>query len=294
MPILIDYNQCVIACCAIAQNNHPNPDLKIARHMILDSIVSLRQKFKDEYGEIVICSDSGSYWRKDKFPYYKARRKEIKENSYIDFELVNEARDTVFEELTQVFPYKTLRIDNAEADDIIAILCKYHSENELQTHGLIKTPQKVMIVSTDGDFRQLQKYPNVEQYDPRKRMRKVCEDPDAYLREHLIRGDSGDGIPNILSDDDTLVNPAKRQKRITAKILEQYMNVDIDQIENDNIKRNIQRNNMLINLLESVPEDIEKEIVYTYTSDHSGSRGRLLTYFTKNRLNVLLEKLDQF
>ena len=149
----------------------------------------------------MICHDGGKYWRKDVFPHYKANRKKSREKSDLDWNAVHGIMDRLYREVSVTFPYKNIKIEKVEADDIIAILCaKYHTE------------ENIVIVSSDKDFQQLQKYPNVRQYNPMKKEFMKCEDPENFIIEHILKGDSSDGIPNILSDDDTFVVEDKRQK----------------------------------------------------------------------------------
>lgn len=79
--IILDLNQVMISNLMAQIGNHTNIDIdeNLLRHMILNTIRALNMKFKNEYGELVIACDDKNYWRKDIFPYYKAKRAEDRE-----------------------------------------------------------------------------------------------------------------------------------------------------------------------------------------------------------------------
>ena len=174
------------------------------RHMALNTIRNINSKFRNEYGELVIACDSYKYWRRDYFPYYKAHRKRDREQSNIDWETVFDYFKKIKTELRENFPYKFIEVENAEADDVIATLVQKIQD------------KKFLIVSSDKDFQQLQYLPNVDQWDPMQNKFVKCSDPLEYLMDHIFTGDRGDGIPNILSADETFVE-GLRQKPYYAE-----------------------------------------------------------------------------
>ena len=225
--IIVDYNQTAIGnyMAEIRGRTDVEPNLPILRHMILNTIRSYKKRWGREYGELVIACDNRHYWRRQVFPYYKANRKKSRIASPLDWSSIFDALNIVRDELAEVFPYPVIDVDGAEADDIIGTLAAYS-----QTYGAVPEengmlpfdefiPDPFLIVSGDHDFKQLQKWPNVKQWAPaQKKWVKINEPAQQVLLEHIIRGDSSDGIPNILSDDDTLIDPDKRQKRLTKKL----------------------------------------------------------------------------
>lgn len=282
MAILIDLNQVVISglqsqvrACKI---NVLSKDL--CRHLVLNSIRSVVHKFKNEYGDVIICCDSRKYWRKEVFPFYKAGRKKAREKSDMDWTVIFEVLDEVREDLKTVFPYKVIHVDRAEADDVIGTLVPRLSAHE-----------SVMIVSSDGDFKQLHQYPNVKQYNQMLGVFVKSENPQAELKEKILTGDSGDGIPNILSNDDVFVLGI-RQTTLTAKkkagiLSEDFNNPDIEYY------RNIQRNKLLIDLT-NTPQDIKEEIIAQYDAPKVGSKQLVMKYFIEKNLVKLLECIDEF
>jgi hypothetical protein len=293
MAILLDFNPLIIGAVHVAQSNMRSEELNVdfVRHLALNQILSYKKQFRG-YGQIVVCCDSKNSWRKDWFPYYKASRKKAREDSAINWKIVFESIDTIKQELDEHFPYKVVYGDRAEADDVIAVVVKYLQENELDGNVLDQQPQKIMIVSADKDFKQLQSYNNVEQYSPLLG-KKISESrPDLYLREHIIRGDTGDGVPNIFSDDDTFVG-GKRQKPIRQEKLEKWLEAEgTSFIEDDVVLRNWHRNKRMVDFAE-IPEEVQSSILERYNSASDKSND-LFNYFIKNRLKNLITDIQHF
>jgi len=263
--------------------NHTNASLEenMVRHMVLNAIRSYRTKFSDEYGEIVIACDNKNYWRKQIYPYYKANRKKNIEKSELDWQSIFECMNSIRSDLKEFFPYKVVDIESCEADDIIATLVKLHSTSNAQ---------KILILSGDKDFIQLHKYNNVNQYDPVRKKWIVHEDPNRYLHDHILKGDAGDGIPNILSDDDTFVS-GKRQKPMTQKKMDQIYRKEV---ELDTISaRNYSRNQTLIDLTK-IPQQIEQAIADSFFNQQTKTREKLFGYFTGHKLKHLVEHIQEF
>lgn len=243
--------------------------------MILNAIRSFKSKFGQEFGDIVLCSDSTQYWRKELFPYYKANRKKSREDSPIDWERIHQMLNKIKGEIQENLPYRFLVVPRCEADDIIAVLSRNFSSE-----------QKILIVSGDKDFLQLQKYPNVQQYSPVLKKFMVEENPALFLEEKIIYGDSGDGIPNILSDDDTFVT-SKRQKRITSGFVSKFNVLSAD----SEVQRNYIRNTRLIDFV-CIPLNREYMIMEHYYTPIRGSVEKMHKYFMNNGLKSLLMNGD--
>ena len=282
--ILIDLNQVLISNLMQQIGGNPNVKLDEAliRHMVLNSLRSYAKQFKSEYGEIVIACDSKKYWRRDVFPFYKAHRKSDREKSAFDWHLIFETLNKIRDELKENFPYKVLEVEGAEADDIIAVLSARISPSE-----------DILILSSDKDFVQLQKYPNVAQYSPILKRFVKTENPAEYIKEHIIRGDRGDGIPNFLSPDNVFVL-GERQKVISKKKLQEWINTNAEDFcTTDAMLRGYKRNQMLVDL-DFIPETIKEQIVDAFGQPKTGNRQKMLNYFISNRLKNLLEVIDEF
>jgi len=279
--ILVDLNQVLLAgLMAQIANQKGKLDENLIRHMILNIIRMHVRNFKSEYGEVVLCCDNRKYWRKEYFPFYKASRKKNREKSDLDWHLIFEMLAKFKVELKENFPYKVIDVDGAEADDIIGTLVPLYSAH-----------QKILILSSDGDFLQLQNYKNVKQYNPSQKKYIVSENPVMDLKEKIIRGDKGDGIPNILSPSDCFVRDL-RQKPITKSVLDKLMLESyLDQEET--IKANFVRNATLIDLT-FIPTEIKEKIINTYEETIPAKRNKLLNYFIEYKLKNLMEVIEEF
>ena len=281
--ILFDFNQVAIAnLMEQIGSSKTAVDESLVRHMILNTIRTYVKKFKATHGpEVIIACDNKKYWRRDIFPYYKAHRKKARESSGHDWSSIFEVLNKIRDELKNHSPYKVLDVDTAEADDVIAVLATKYSASE-----------KVMILSSDKDFAQLQKFPNVEQYSPI--LKKAIKEPlpTVQLKQLIIRGDKGDGIPNILSKDETFIDGI-RQKPITEAKIINWLNQDPKEFCNDDMLRNFKRNEMLIDLTQ-IPETLKQSIIDSYENTKAHTRQEFMNYMIANRLKNLIEVIDEF
>jgi len=281
--IIFDFNQVAISNLMEQIGSSKTPvDESLVRHMILNTIRTYVKKFKAEFGpNIIIACDNKKYWRREIFPYYKANRKKSRESSGHDWNSIFECLNKIRDELREYSPYKVIEVDTAEADDIIAVLSIKHSANE-----------KVMILSSDKDFAQLQKFPNVEQYSPI--LKKFIKEPlpSAQLKQLVIRGDKSDGIPNILSKDDVFIEGV-RQKPITEAKIINWMNQKPEEFCTEEMLRNYNRNEILIDLTR-IPENLKQNIIDTYESSKGHTRQEFMNYMVANRLKNLIEVIDEF
>tara|TARA_B100000131_G_scaffold52273_1_gene46954 strand:+ start:2603 stop:3442 length:840 start_codon:yes stop_codon:yes gene_type:complete len=278
--ILVDMNQ--ISLASLMMHLHMNKgelEEEMVRHMILNSVRMYRTMFNEDYGEIVLTYDSRAYWRREVFPQYKHSRRKGREEDGKDWDSIFGVLNQIKDEIKEFLPYKVVETYGAEADDVIATLCK-HYQNE-----------KIMIVSGDKDFIQLQKYDNVSQYSPITKKLVNGVDAVVYIKEHILKGDKSDGIPNVLSPDHTFTDDL-RQRPLTSKKMKSILAQDIDDL-NDELKRNYQRNEKLINL-DNVPEKLEGNILDDFKSATCGDRSKLLDYFIDKRLKSLTEQIGEF
>jgi 5'-3' exonuclease len=278
--ILVDMNQ--ISLASLMMHLHMNDgelDDEMVRHMILNSVRAYRTMFTEDFGELVLTYDSRAYWRKQVFPQYKANRKKGREKDNKDWDSIFEVLNKIKEEIREFLPYKVVETHGAEADDVIAIICKHYQS------------EKIMIVSGDKDFIQLHKYENVRQYSPITKKHVNGVNPVVYIKEHILKGDKSDGVPNVLSPDHTFTDNL-RQRPLTSKKMQSIMAQDIDDLD-DEVKRNYQRNDILINL-DNIPEKLEEEILDDFKGAICGDRSKLLNYFIDKRLKSLTEQIGEF
>lgn len=260
----------------------------LLRHMILNSIRMYRAKFRGEYGEVVICADAGNNWRREVFPQYKYKRKKSRDDSTMNWGLVFEILNKVREEIAENFPYKVMHIDRCEADDIIAQLAINTQE--------FGNYEKVMIVSSDKDFAQLQVMDNVAQYSPMKKGLIKEANPRRGLLKHILTGDASDGVPNVLSADDCFVE-GQRQRPVRSKLIDSILSSE-DPLNNEymteEMKRNFYRNKKMIDLWE-LPQDLKSEIINTFVGqDPSENKSKVLNYLIQNHCKNLIEDIGDF
>ena len=281
--IIFDYNQVAISSLMEQIGSSKKPvEEALVRHMILNVIRTYVKKFKATHGpEVVIACDNRNYWRRELFPQYKASRKKSRDASGHDWNSIFECLHKIKEELKEHSPYKVVDVDTAEADDIIATLAIRQSIHE-----------KVMILSSDKDFAQLQRFDNVEQYSPI--LKKFIKEPlpTVQLKQMIIRGDKGDGIPNILSADDSIINGV-RQKPITEAKIINWLNQAPEDFCEGEMLRNYKRNEMMIDLTK-VPETLQKSIIDTYESTAGHTKQQFMNYMIANKLKNLIEVIDEF
>jgi 5'-3' exonuclease len=281
--ILIDYNAVAIGNLVVQRLD---VEENLLRHMILNSIRMYRQKFQNEYGEVVIVADGQANWRRDVFPQYKYKRRKSRDESKIDwneaFRIINMVRD----EIRDHFPYKVMHMPKCEADDVIAKLA-------LETQEFGKH-EPVMIISADHDFIQLHKYDNIKQYSPMLKKFVKDKNPRLYSMTHIFKGDGGDGVPNVLSDDNVFVDE-RRQTPITKKKLDVWLEAeDLQKVMGDTIYRNYLRNKKMIDLTET-PDAIKEEIINSFESqDPKKNKGKVFPYLVQKRCKRLVECVQEF
>jgi 5'-3' exonuclease len=279
--ILLDNNQIILANLFHTVKNNTEIQEDLLRHMVLNSYRLLRKHFSKEYGELVICQDSSNSWRKQYYSHYKANRAKAHDKSEFDWDLIYQILTKIRDEIRDTFPYKNMKVENCEADDIIAVLSQtYHNQ------------EKILIISNDKDFQQLQRYPNIFQYSTFKKKLLTCDNPEYFLFEHVVRGDSGDGVPNILSDDDCFIDPEKRQNRLTQKTIDEIQ--QIKDISATKYSRNWDRNRTLIDF-QMIPDHIRSRILTEYEKPSLVTdRSKVLSYMITNRLKNLIENIEEF
>ena len=277
--IIVDINQIMISNLMVTihrDNLELSEDL--VRHMVLNSLRGHNKKFRKEYGQMVIACDSGNVWRRQAFPNYKAGRKENREKSEHDWTMIFDILSKVKNEIKEFLPYKVIEVESVEADDIIAVLCR-------------RTNEKVLILSGDKDFIQLHN-DRIKQYNPvLNKFVGQGENPSLYIREHILKGDRSDGIPNVLSDDNVFIE-GRRQRPLSKKKIEAWCN-EIVPTFNEEQQKNYDRNKTLIDL-NCIPKEFEDKINREFDNFEVASRDKILGYFINKKLKTLIESIDEF
>ena len=288
--ILIDYSQvCVAAIMAFSADlkRGTSDDKKnLIRHVALSSIKSYKKKYGNEFGEVVIACDGRNYWRKEFFANYKGLRKKAREESDLDWKIIFETLTEIREDLKEHFKYKVIHVDRAEADDVIAVLAE--STQEFGKY------EPVMIVSSDKDFKQLHAYENVQQFSPMLKKKIVINKKELkeWLVEHIVKGDAGDGIPNILSPDSTLMDGI-RQKPVSAKRLQEFFDNGYAACKTDEERRNWHRNITLVDF-KYIPEEVKNTILDAFEVEPKGNKMAIMNYLIKHKCRLLLDDIEDF
>ena len=280
--ILLDYSQIALSNIIVQKLNDEN----MIRHMVLNSIRMYNKRYRKEYGQMVICADGMNTWRRQYFPEYKGMRRKGKEESTMDWNEIFRIVNLIREEIQENLPYKVLHMEGCEADDIIGALAIRTQE--------FGQGEPVMIVSSDKDFIQLQKYNNVKQWSPIQKKAVTDKNPRNYLFNHIMRGDAGDGIPNVLSKDDTFMSGGKQTPLRQTRIDEWLENSDdLKAAMPEDLYRNYQRNKTLIDLNE-IPQHIQESIINKYDDQKLPMKMKVLNYLIKKRCTNLIECVEEF
>ena len=296
--ILVDYSQVALANFLAFKSELTRGTeaevINLIRHTTLSTIKYYKKKYSNEYGEMVICCDGRKYWRREFFEHYKAGRKKARDASDLNWTLIFDTLSQLRNDLVENFPYKVLHLDRAEADDIIAVLAKWTQENGMVQQGLVEEPQKVLILSSDGDFIQLQEYDNVTQWSPMQKKYIKANKKELHEKKitHIVKA-GDDGIPNILSADDVFVK-GERQKPVSAKRLQEFIDNGFIACKTDEERRNWHRNCTLVDF-NFIPEDIQNSITDSYlNSKPVKDKMKIMTYLANHRCKLLLEELEDF
>ena len=279
--ILVDANQIAISHLMVRNKIENGINIDSVRRSIVRVIARIAKKFGTDYGKVILTYDDKNYWRREIFPYYKKNRKKEREESKYNWDEVFSVLNKIRDEVKANLPYHVIQVQGAEADDIIGTLCIHNSKKE--------TPEPVLILSADKDFIQLHRFDFVKQYDPIRNRWIENDDPIQYLREHIIRGDRSDGIPNVLTCDDAIVT-GKTQKKMSKEKIATLATKDSTQFTNYIRCRNWKRNAELIDF-SRIPEAVTSRIMNTYTKNRPADTINF-DYFIQNNIQDLIEEFS--
>jgi hypothetical protein len=222
--------------------------------------------------EAVICLSDHNNFRQEVLPYYKEHRKKTRRPLCL-----GDIREHL------IFNRKAVIYPRLEADDVIGSLVQHFGDDMMNP---------ILILSADKDFIQLQQFLNVKQFDPIRKKYVSHNNPAQYTKEHILRGDSGDGVPNVLSPDNCFVL-GTRQKPVTTKKLEQWLQMLPEAFGDENMLRNYKRNQQLIDL-NYIPTEIKENIINQYETQSGKGRNKLFNYFVQFKLRNLMESIGEF
>jgi hypothetical protein len=256
------------------KKSYPNPEE--LRIILWSALGDLNAQHRHRYGKMCVAMDNKPYWRSEIFPHYKKNRKKLGDE--IHWGIINEMELR----LKDHTPWKIISIPTLEADDIIGTLAPIMAQKE-----------ECLIVSPDGDFRQLQIHENIHQIDIIRGRDMSCENPELFLREAFICGQTKDGIPNMLSDADTFVDPTKRQKPMTAKRKREFLKTDPAFWDDKTHLARYRENEKLIDLAK-IPDDIKRKVKYEFALWPTTGKKPLRKYFVENRMAQCADNVRNF
>lgn len=328
MPIILDVSGTMYASLHVDLVGGGQPQLNYIRHLVLNSILFINKKFRDEYGELIIAFDNSS-WRKKFFPLYKWVRYNGLQDDGNDWEYIHQCMESISSDIMEHFPYPCVKVKYAEGDDVIGVL----------SDKFAQTGEKVMIVSGDKDMVERTKYANVQQYRPVQKCMYEVDDPKRHEFNLLVKGDKDDGVPNIYSLDNFYQTqylkkqagePTPRATSVAQKFLDKFWDVvyhkphteeDIkmfldEQSKEHNAKMvkknekllkenkalvpdnidmyaNFVRNRKLISL-NQIPDLLRDAILNSYDNAHRNGVMKTLAYMQQNNMHILAREIKGF
>lgn len=284
--VLVDFNGMAVGSILGQLNKGMELSEGLVKHIILNNLRMYRNKYPErEHGRMIICTDSWS-WRREIFPEYKARRTDNKEKDDRDWDEIFRLISVTTEDIKENFPYAVISVDSAEADDIIGALTMKAMENPM-------LGEDVVIISGDKDFIQLHEN-GVIQYAPMQQKMVKEDNPARYIFDHIMKGDKSDGVPNVLSPDNSFTDKI-RQAPMRKKQLDEWWEQrdNLKGIMEPEIFRNYIRNRELIDL-NRMPEKIKEESIRQLENYKYPNRTNILSYLIDNNMKMLIECAGEF
>lgn len=273
--IYIDFSHLLISCYFAQEKEVAEVTETDFRKHVLHTLFYVYNRFRHQFGQVVICCEGKRSWRYDIYPHYKVKRKVARADDAVKWKEIDRLNRLLKEEIAEHGVFKVVCVPGAEGDDVIAILSKQFHEPSL-------------IISEDKDFHQLHKLPHVSQYSKRRDAVYKSPEPELELREKIIRGDRNDSIPNIHSKD-TVFLLNERQVMVSAKMFQHYNNnffIGEGGIP-ESLRANVERNDKLINF-DHIPENIRTAVIDEFSKEATGnlfSRGKRTHYLVQAGIN---------
>lgn len=269
----------------------------IIRHVIINSCLTIKRKFGREYGELIIALDGSKNYRYDIFPNYKAGRKKSREDDGMPWHIIFDVMNVIREEAKVYWPWKVVWSDRAEADDVMAVLVEDVANKNCISVGVLDEPEpeKVLLDTSDGDMFQLHKYPNVKQWSSRDRKFIGIKEgySDQWMRHFILTGDTGDGVPNVFSDIDCLVNKVRQTPATKARMAPFFDLPSLfDYDEDKKIKARILQNHQLV-CFDGMPVDVRDSILESWNTRTKATKMVMMKYLTQKKCRQLLESIDE-
>lgn len=289
--LLIDFNNLAIRCFFTPDvgGYTPFPEYQIWKYQLFNSIWSYIWKFDVNIDEVVLAVDAHKSWRKVLFSRYKEKRASDRDKSEVDWDMLHNHLNSYVDELAEFIPFKTLKIQNCEADDIIGVLCLHIKESNY------------IVVSNDEDYNQLCDADRVRVYNPKAKKWVTCDDVESFVVSKCLMGQAKDGIFNVKTSldwgltEDTQKEDGtpKRKPGFGPKTLEKVMKDGYEKwLEKNNLQKRFDFNRNLIDF-NKIPETIQKRIISSYVSYKYPDPSNIYEFFRRNGFRSFLEKYEQ-
>lgn len=290
--IIVDMSQIEHATAFVQHKLTGTDDKRRIEEGVFASLVHIHDKLCPKYGNtIVACCDHKSPWRADFFAPYKAERKIRRAESGIDWRYVRTGFRACEDALHACTDVVVVRVQGAEGDDCISVVAdrNQYDKDRMSLGGLaIGGDEPTVIVSSDKDYGQI---PNVDRFDPRKGIF-LPYNPQAALAAIVIDGDRTDGVPNVISDDDTFIVSGKRQNTMTAvrrsKLEAMYYAGDFEDrpATKDLPATHWNRNRWLVDF-KFIPPSVQSDIMDEFDAARTKKRDPAFEYlFEHNMMHV--------
>jgi hypothetical protein len=289
-----------------ADANRDDTSEEMFRHLAVSQVLKYRTKFaREDYPYLVCAFDGPELWRRKEFKEYKKNRDISLKLEKIDNpeeaemvaaqgKQVMEAFSKIRDELIENLPYPCICVAGAEADDVIAIV--------------VKESKKAIIVSADRDFQQLTTFTpqrSIQLFSPSIPPKggfyqvppQIEKERDLF--EKICRGDGGDGVPNILSPNETFWPVKIRQKAISSKMINTWWNsrTSLSSVMDEKTLSRYKRNLKMIDLAE-IPEIVESAIISELnnklTRSDTMASNKFVSYLMSKGLKHLLGRAHLF
>jgi len=227
--------------------------------------------------ELVFAIDGKRHetWRNYVWKKYKANRDKPKpSDKNIDWKLVTEKYLNFAQELSENFPFKIIQYKLAEGDDIISTI-------------VMNSPQKHYIVSVDKDYIQLYEPNRVEIYSPLKQSTIKHPNPEHFLIEQCLLGQSKDNIYNIKTP---LDHPEdKRKIGFGPKALEKVMTIGYKKwLKDNNLEEKFDFNRSLIDF-KKIPKELQNIIMKKYNKSNKPDPNKMYKFIKKQNWTMFLD-----
>ena len=298
--LLFDFNNLFYRCCLSSNaievlTNTAFQDFAYVKNTLITSILDLKRILSGSgvQVDVIILMDQKdpehNYWRNYIMKEYKGTRS--KWSCPIPKDIFNKQMQVMKDDVKKHFPWKIVKVTGAEADDSVGVLTR-------RLNDAVN-----VVISTDSDLQQVLVNDMNYIYEPRKN---IIIDHTADTKYDLfvkfIKGDAGDGIPNIFSDEDTLITQGKRQKAVKKTLVnemyEEYQNNGFKSVKDkyewtDVITTRFVHNRKMIDL-KMIPEDIVNSINKEYDEFvPNGDGTTFMNYCINQGLTPLIQRATE-